>query len=105
MCICYINSHLVQAFQQNFTKSSIFVVKLLFSIVSWMELSEILLKFHKFYWQGYIWPAIFWNFRKIHQTLQILCNLEGFPAKVLLSKHHIMGKIKVLLCIYVSFQG
>ena len=25
--------------------------------------------------------------------------------QVLLFKHHVMGKIKVLLCIYVSFQG
>ena len=62
MCIGYINSHLVWAFQWNFAKSSIFVVKLLFSVVSWLAFSEISLKFHKFYRQGSIWPGIFRNF-------------------------------------------
>ena len=69
------------SFQWNFTKSSIFAVKLFFSVVSWLEFSKILLKFHKFYHQGCIWPGIFQNFRKIHQNSTILYNLEGFPAK------------------------
>ena len=42
-----------------FAKSSIFAVKLLFSVVLWLEFSKISLKFHKFYCQGYFWPGIF----------------------------------------------
>ena len=75
MCFSYINSYLVWAFQWNFAKSSIFALKLLFSVVLWLEFSKILLKFNKFYHQGYIWPGIFWNLGKIHQNSTILYNL------------------------------
>ena len=69
-------------------------------------------KFHKIYCQGYIWPGFFQNFEKIHQSLQHFMQLGKVPSEILLKslqvlliEHHAMGKIKVLLCMYVSFQS
>ena len=69
-------------------------------------------KFHKIYHQGYIWPGFSQNFGKIHQFSQGFMLLGKVSSEillkslqVLLAKYHITGKIKVLLGIYVSFQG
>ena len=100
------------SFQRNFTKSSIFAVKLSYSVVLWLNFSKISLKFCKIHLQGYFWPGIFQNFRKIYQKFHDFRQLGSVFSENLLKiapsftfKYHNMGESKVLLCIYVSFQG
>ena len=73
------------SFQRNFAKSSICSVKLLNTVVPWLEFSEILLKFHKIHCLGYNWFGFFQNFGKnplkIILKFQLSIHLKGTLAK------------------------
>ena len=114
MCFSYINSHLVWAFSKILPKAWFLWYNCSFqwycgwNSQNFAKIPQILLLQLHLTW---CFPK-FWKFTpKYTNILQFYVTWNGSSEislkslQVLLSKHHIMGKIKVLLCIYVSFQG
>ena len=105
------------SFQQNFTKSSIFAVKLVFSVVLWLEFSEISLKIpqislsrlHLALCISEIFPKNTLKYTKIAQFYVTWNGSQQNFAKITpsftIKIPHYASKAKVLLHIYVSFQG
>ena len=100
------------SFQQNFAKSSSFVVKLLFSVVLWLDISEISLKvpLNSLFRPHFVFLFLKFqkktsNFTGFMQLGEVSGEISLKSAQVSLIIHHSMGKIEVLLCMYVSLQG